>query len=159
MDSRTDGTCRGSSRLHPRAARGSWLTGVTVGLAGLVGLVAAGACLGQPEPPPRHELASQFELARLVDLAAERLRLNIDYDPGVLKGTATLRLAEAISDDELWILVNRVLASRGFTTIRMPGQDAFTVVKLAEAAALASVRVLEPETAGSGPVAPEPAKR
>jgi general secretion pathway protein D len=82
-------------------------------------------------------LAGQIELARLVDIAAQRLALNVDYDAAALRGTVTLRIGSAIADDELWLLTNRLLISRGFTTVRMPGKDAFSVVRLQDAAGLA----------------------
>ncbi len=95
-----------------------------------------------PDPARRAEgttLAGQVDLPRLVDLAAERLRLNIEYDGAALKagGSVTLRLEAGLSDEELWSLVNRVLATRGFTTVRTEGRSAFAVVKLADAPGLA----------------------
>ncbi|MBL8764391.1 MAG: hypothetical protein JNM07_09000 [Phycisphaerae bacterium] len=78
-----------------------------------------------------------MELVRLVDLCASRLSLNIEYDAAALKGSVTLRLDEdGLSDTELWTLLNRALASRGYTTIRVAGRAAYGVVKLAEAAGL-----------------------
>ena len=66
---------------------------------------------------PQVVLSGQMELARLVDLAADRLKLSIEYDSSVLKGTVTLRLGNAagigVSDQELWELTNRVLAAPG----------------------------------------------
>src|SRR5690606_18549806 len=78
-------------------------------------------------------------LARLVDLAAQELGLSVEYDAGALKGTATLRLDAGLSGDELWLLVNRVLAARGFTTVRMAGDAAYSVVRLSDAPNLAQV--------------------
>ncbi|QKK07471.1 MAG: hypothetical protein HND58_04390 [Planctomycetota bacterium] len=77
-------------------------------------------------------------MARLIDLAAERLGLTINYDTK-LSGTVTLRLNTPMTDEELWALTNRMLASRGFTTIRMADDDALTVVQLSAAAGLARV--------------------
>ncbi len=94
----------------------------------------------QPEgaaQPAASALAGQIELARLVDLAAERLKLQVEYDAAALRGTVTLRLGGEITDAELWDLTNRVLASRGFTTVRMPGSDVISVVKIADAPGLA----------------------
>ncbi len=88
------------------------------------------------QPAPLVTPAGQVELARLVDLASQRLSLNIEYDASVLRGSATLRLDAGLSDDELWTLTNRVLASRGFTTVRAPGDAAYSVVRLADAAAI-----------------------
>jgi type II secretory pathway component GspD/PulD (secretin) len=96
---------------------------------------------GPPSPPAQPAeagevlVAGQIDLARLVDLASTRLDLNIEYDASLLKGTVTLRLGSAITDAELWTLVNQLLASRGFTTVRGAG-GTLSVVKLAEAAGL-----------------------
>lgn len=88
----------------------------------------------QPNGPVATVPSGSIELARLVDLAAQRLRINVDYDAAQLKGVVTLRLEGAVSDDELWALVNRLLAARGFTTVRA-APKAYSVVRLADAAA------------------------
>ncbi len=108
------------------------------------------AALQEAAQPAASALAGQIELARLVDFAAERLKLRIEYDAAALRGNVTLRLGESVSNDELWALTNRVLASRGFTTVRMPGSDVVSVVKLADApnlARLGGVVGLDPEEA------------
>lgn len=106
-----------------------------------------------------------MELARLVDLAADRLKLNIEYDPAALKGSVTLRLGAdrsgkgeggargGLSDEELWSLLNRVLAARGLTTVRLPGKggdSAYSVVRLADAPALARVEDGSTQTGPAG---------
>lgn len=87
--------------------------------------------------PPRTILSGQVELPRLVDLCAERLGLNIEYDAAALRGTVTLRLGAGVSDEELWLLTNRVLASRGFTSVQMPGEDMLSIVRLPDAPGMA----------------------
>lgn len=49
--------------------------------------------------PPSVIPAGRLELARLVDLATDRLQINIDYDESILKGTATLRLDASVSEE------------------------------------------------------------
>ena len=90
-------------------------------------------------PPPEVQPAGQIELPRLVDLAAQRLGVNLQYDAAALRGSVTLRLGAGISDEELWALTNRVLASQGFTTVRMhgDGDTTYSVVRLADAPGLA----------------------
>lgn len=121
-------------------------------------VLAAAVLLALPamaqDADPRLTLAGHVELPRLVDLAAQRLRLSIDYDAQVLKGTVTLRLDEDLDDAELWVLVNRVLAARGFTTVRAPGEGAYSVVRLADAPGLAPV-----VDGGPGPLGPAPGFR
>ncbi|HYE03381.1 MAG TPA: secretin N-terminal domain-containing protein [Phycisphaerales bacterium] len=145
-------------RRRPGVERCWWLPGLLLAAAGTV--TGARRADGMPLPPPaplpaaggRLTLAGQVELARLVDMAAQRLRLNIQYDAATLKGAVTLRLAQDIDDEELWALTNRVLASQGFTTIRAPGAEGYMVVRLADAAAAAPL----PLVPGAGT---EPARR
>jgi type II secretory pathway component GspD/PulD (secretin) len=94
--------------------------------------------LGAPaaaQNPPSASVEKDIELARLVDLCAERLQLNIRYAPTELTGTVPFK--EGRSNLELWTLTNQALVSRGFTTIQKPGEEALTVVKLSEAGSLA----------------------
>lgn len=86
-------------------------------------------------------LAGEVELVRLVDLAAQQLDLNIEYDPGELRSGVHVRLGAGVTDAELWELTNRLLASKGLTTIRMPGDLAISVVGLAKARTLARVEL------------------
>src|SRR5258705_8168167 len=46
-------------------------------------------------------LSEQVDLVRLLDLCAQRLKLNLEYDPTVVKGTITFRFAEAVTDEQL----------------------------------------------------------
>lgn len=102
-------------------------------------------------PPPSDDvqvfLAGEIELARLVDLCAEQLNYNIDYDTSVLKGNVTLRLGGGITNDELWELTNRVLGLRGFTSIRTPGgiegQNTFSIVRVSDASGLSQINVTD----------------
>lgn len=99
-------------------------------------LLATRSAHAQPAGRRDVSLAGQIELGRMVDLAAQRLKLNIEYNPADLKGQVTLRTDAGISDEELWPLLNRLLASRGFTTVQLPGRSAYSVVKLSEVANL-----------------------
>lgn len=99
----------------------------------------------------RTQLSGQIELARLVDLCAERLGLQVEYDAGILKGAVALRLNESLSDTELWLLTNHLLATRGFATVRPPGSDVLSVVKAAEASGRARVEGLGPGTTDAPP--------
>jgi general secretion pathway protein D len=84
-------------------------------------------------------LNGDVELRALVDLAAERLDLNVEYDRSSLRGQVTFRLGEPLTDTELWNLTNRLLASRGFTTIRRAGEKTLSVVAMGDAAELAEI--------------------
>ncbi|MBX3377513.1 MAG: hypothetical protein KF678_10985 [Phycisphaeraceae bacterium] len=84
-------------------------------------------------------LAGQVEVARIVDLAAHRLGIAIDYDAAALRATppVTLRETGRLTDADLWALANRVLAGRGLCTVRVQG--GYSIVKIAEAPGLARV--------------------
>lgn len=106
------------------------------------------------QQPPRTQLQGEVDLARLVDLCAQRLDLTVEYDASVLKGKVTLRLTESLTDAELWDLTNRVLGLRGFTTVRLGGADGremLSIVRLADAAGLAELAEIDAAaTAPSG---------
>lgn len=110
-------------------------------LVGGVAFTCATLAARQPEVPgaDRLTIASQIELPRLIDLAAARLTVKIEYDPAVLKGSVALRGLDAMDGEQLWDLTNQLLAARGFTTVKPPGATAFSVVRLQDAAALAGL--------------------
>lgn len=102
-------------------------------------LVSA-ACRGQPGAELL--LAPTIELPHLVDLAAERLAVNIEYDSR-LSGSVRLRLGAGVSDRELWSLTNRLLAARDLATVRMGTDPTLSVVPLSAAADTARLESLE----------------
>lgn len=119
--SRTVGTCLGTWLLY---------------LSGALQLPA----MGQTDDLARTALSGEVQLARLVDLSAQRLGLKIEYDARTLQGvTVTLRLGAAVSDEQLWALTNQLLAARGLTSIQMPGNEVLSIVKLSEAAGTARI--------------------
>jgi len=127
-------------------------------------LCATAVCtpaLGQEERAPSSTLAlpSQLDLARLVDLCSERLQYTIDYDAAALKVPVTIRAPKQLSNQDLWDLTNRLLASKGFTTVRQ-GDKQFSVVKLADAAASSTlVQIGDADAAGFQLVAIRPKGR
>ena len=128
-------------------AKKMFATGWAVLAAGWPLCLPVGAQPVERAEPAQISPAGQVELARLADLTAQRLKLNLDYDAAALKaaGSITLRLEGGLSDDELWSLLNRVLATRGFTTVRVPGRLAYAVVRLADAPNLAD-QLLDPSS-------------
>ncbi len=100
----------------------------------------------QDQPGATVNLAGQIDIPRLVDLSSQRLKLNVEYDANALKaaGLITLRLDAGLSDDELWMLTNRVLVAHGFVTVRVSGKAAFAIVKLADAPNVAGVTTTVP---------------
>src|SRR5689334_14466559 len=113
-----------------RARPPTWLLCLALCLA-----VQARAASPEAQSPPSPASVNGIELARLVDLCAEKLQLSVKYEPGQLVGTVPLSAIH--SDLELWTLTNAALVSRGFTTIQKPGEAALTVVKLEDAGNLA----------------------
>ena len=103
--------------------------------------VAHTEAVPQQESLSRTRLSGEVELARLVDLCAQRLQLKIEYDAKTLAGAkVTLRLGESVTDNQLWSLTNQLLAVRGLTSIQPPGQEeVLSIVKLNDAASLARV--------------------
>jgi type II secretory pathway component GspD/PulD (secretin) len=112
------------------ATAATWLLGFAVFLA-----VQAPGAPAAAQSPPSAKIETDIELARLVDLCAEKLRIRIKYEPGQLTGVVPLMGDH--SDLELWTLTSQALVSRGFTTIQKPGEEGLTVVKLNEASSLA----------------------
>ncbi|MCC6910303.1 MAG: hypothetical protein IT430_20405 [Phycisphaerales bacterium] len=105
-------------------------------------VTTSSAALAAVNPPPQIQLPAEVDLARLVDLCAARMGLAIEYDAAVLKGRATLRLTDSLTDAELWELTNRILALRGFTTVSVPGQQGdqmLSVVRVGDAAGLVGI--------------------
>ncbi|HMN96850.1 MAG TPA: secretin N-terminal domain-containing protein [Phycisphaerales bacterium] len=96
------------------------------------GSKAAGATL-QEVPSASVRLSGEVELARLVDLSAQRLGFDVDYDTALLKGTVTLRLAEGLDDTALWELTNQILATRDLASVIQPGSRLVSIVRLADA--------------------------
>lgn len=92
--------------------------------------------LASQEPPASEEtiaLAGEMDLRRLVDLAAARLQVRIDYDPKLLAGSITIRAPRPVTDQELWALTNQSLVSRGLATIRPADSSGLSVVRLQDA--------------------------
>src|SRR5262245_30405920 len=104
-------------------------------------LLSAMELPAQTAEPVATSLSGQVDLARLVDLCAQRLGLSIEYDASALKSTITLRVPESLTDQELWELANRLLVTRGFTSVQLPGarDNAFSIVKIADAPGMARV--------------------
>ena len=84
-------------------------------------------------------LAGRIDLARLVDVAASRLGVDIQYEESQLRQQVTLRLAEGLTDEELWALTNRLLAANGFTTVHVAGTNLLSVVRVGDAPGLARI--------------------
>lgn len=139
-------TCAFKSRVIPatlslvmnnvRAMGCAWL--VTLGL-----LEVSSGAGAQPAVPPVHPprvvLSDQIELPRLVEMAASRLGVNVEFDPAALTGTVSVRSESGLTDLELWELVNGVLASRGLTTVYVSAAGTYRVVKLADAPSVAGL--------------------
>lgn len=82
-------------------------------------------------------LPAEVELARLVDLSAERLGLSILYEPRQLAGSFMVRGSHNLDDEGLWKLTNELLVQQDLTTVAIGGgseSGGLAVVQLREAA-------------------------
>lgn len=105
--------------------------------AGLLATVLPRTAVSQPPAPPETTtLAGSIDLARLIDLAASRLGVRVEYTPAQVVGTVTFR--GAITDAELWSVLNARLADAGVTTVAADTPGRYRVVKLDPALAAAA---------------------
>jgi general secretion pathway protein D len=128
-----------------------------LGAAALFCAIAAERAGGQVVEDTRRDesarttLSGVVELVRLVDLSAERLGLKIEYDARTLQGAVvTLRLGADVDDQQLWSLTNQLLATRGLTSVHMPGDEVLSIVKLSDAAATARIEPQLPPATRAG---------
>ncbi len=92
-----------------------------------------------PGAAGRVQLPSEMELARLVDLAASRRGVRVEYDASALKSGVTLRMLDGLDDSSLWQFAQESLQYRGFVFVMREGSGTYAVVRLAEAASQAPV--------------------
>jgi general secretion pathway protein D len=101
--------------------------------------IAASAGAAQPAVgPPDVQLPDTLKLARLVDLAGEISGQPYSYNPADLEVTVTLRVPGGLTRSQVPDLLSHVLATRGLTTVRAPGSPMLSVVKIDQAAGLAT---------------------
>jgi general secretion pathway protein D len=93
-----------------------------------------------------------LKLSRLVDLTAEITGQPFSYNAQELSAiTVSLRVPDGLRKENLPQLLDHVLASRGFTTVRTPDSRVLAVVKLEQAAGIASP--IADDDAGNGVLA------
>ncbi len=88
-------------------------------------------------------LSGQVELARLIDVSAQRLGMRVTYDESQLRSRVTLRQDQPLSDRDIWAMTNRLLAEQGLTTVWAADDETVAVVKLASAAQVARIETLD----------------
>lgn len=81
-----------------------------------------------------------IEVAAFLDLSAEALGWNIQYDPALLRGQVTLRITRPLDASALRELVERVLAGLDLTVIDI-GSGFMAVVKKGDAESVAVPRI------------------
>lgn len=94
--------------------------------------------LGQSLPI---QLTGPQPLMRLLDLAAQRRGIVLEYGANDVRGSIeiTVRSPDGLTDDELWLLVNRQLLANGLATVIPSGGEGVVVTKLSDARAVARV--------------------
>src|SRR5207244_12071552 len=90
-----------------------------------------------PQTPDITLVEHQQDLADLIDASAAYLGIPIEYTRADVAGQVTLRLPGPITSEALLEATNRALVMKGFITVQMPGAPGLSVVKLADAPALA----------------------
>ena len=94
------------------------------------------ACAAQDDPDTdsRVNLTEQNNLAAMVELSAEQLGISLDYPRDALQRmTLNLRLAESLTKQQLWDVTNRLLVENGYTSVRSPGDELLSIIKLPDA--------------------------
>ncbi len=81
----------------------------------------------------------EVELVDLLDACAAGLDLALDYDRAQIQGKVTIKSDLGFSDEGMWSLANRLLASKKLASIQAPGEDALGIVSVGEAAKLARI--------------------
>jgi general secretion pathway protein D len=104
----------------------------------------------QDSAPPASErvqvqVPDSLKLTRLIDLTAEITGQSFSYNAQELGTiTVTLRVPGGLSPENLPALLDHVLSSRGFTTVRTQGSEVLSVVKMEQAAGIARVQGTDP---------------
>ena len=133
-------------RLLQRVSAGSrfgaaWLLG---------GILATSAPAQEPVEAVWHFGDESVDLRALVDLCSDAFGRVIEYDPEVLEGLVWLSSASTYTSEDVWLLLNRELASRKATTVQPPGSESLRIVPIEAAAGLARLERGDLEGARAG---------
>lgn len=86
-------------------------------------------------------ISGEMPIARLLDLAASRSKINLQYDRSVVgTATAVVRTSDGLTDSELWAAVHAALNSRGLTIVQAGSGGHLQVVRLQDASTSAGLR-------------------
>lgn len=83
-------------------------------------------------------LPETLPLSRLVDAAGEISGQGYSYAPADLEALVTVRVPGGFTREQIPALLSHILASRGLTTVRVPGSPLLSVVKIEQAGGLAT---------------------
>ncbi len=98
------------------------------------------AAFGEPDEP-RITLSQKLTLAQLVDIAAAQYAIDLEYTPGDLTRSVTIRSAKPYTRDELWNLTHQMLEANGLTSVVAPGHRLlYRIVKINGATAQTEAR-------------------
>jgi type II secretory pathway component GspD/PulD (secretin) len=116
---------------------------------GWLALVLAGAATGQDE---ERWLVFQQEtdLRVLLVTLSKQLDINLDFDPGQVEGTLSIRSTRGLTLDGLWVTFNRRLAERGLACVQLPAEENLSIVPLDQAAGVARLELELPEDTRAG---------
>jgi general secretion pathway protein D len=114
----------------------------------------------QPADPlderQRVELAGDLEASRLVELVGERLGVSMQYQQSQLSQRVTLRLREAVTDDELWQVMTATLESVGLVVVEGDAAGVYRIVPIQQAAQQSPRLLLPGDAAADDPGAARP---
>jgi len=91
------------------------------------------------EPSRWHFFAEEFELAAILDACSDAFDLPLEYDREKVRGRVTLRSGPGLTSESLWATANRILATRGLTSVLAPGEETIGIVTLEAAPKIARI--------------------
>jgi len=91
-----------------------------------------------------------IDLRSLISISSAAFDVVIEYDPEKIEGEVWISSAAALTEAEVWALLNRELASRGWITVQPPGSDALRVVPIEKAPGLARLEDVDLAFAKAG---------
>ena len=88
------------------------------------------------EPESAHvALSGEVTIQQLLELVSQRLSVSVQYAPGrEMEQRVTLRLRDAMSNDELWRVLSATLEAHGLALVATEQPSLFRVTPLAQAA-------------------------
>ena len=121
---------------EPRASRAAILCATLIAATSNAAAYAQEASSAEDRGAVSLRLSGETELARLVELVSERRGVSVQYQAQDLANKrVTLRLREALSDDELWLVLTSALEAQGLVIAPTDAPSVYRVATLQQAIA------------------------